>query len=114
MTLLDVVRLTRAHAAMIVVLVLTGLGTAYLLTERMPHVYEADASGYVRVTGGAESTGEGIAATTLSGSKAESYLPIVDSRADGSGPASLAWAVRSVCALWTSFIASTMPHSRGP
>ncbi len=81
MTLLDVVRLTRANALMIFVLVVTGLAAAFVITSRTPHVYQADASGYVRVTGSAESTGEGIAATTLSGSKAESYLPIVDSRA---------------------------------
>ena len=81
MTLLDVVRLTRANALMILVLVATGLAAAYVITSRTAHVYQADASGYVRVTGSAESTGEGIAATTLSGSKAESYLPIVDSRA---------------------------------
>ena len=81
MTLLDLARLTRANAVMILVLLLTGVGAAYLITVRMPHVYQADASGYVRVAGAAESTGEGIAATTLSGSKAESYLPIVDSRA---------------------------------
>jgi capsular exopolysaccharide synthesis family protein len=80
-TLLDFVRLTRANVWMILVLVLTGVGAAYVLTDRMPEVYRADASGYVRVAGQAESTGEGIAATTLSGSKAESYLPLVDSRA---------------------------------
>ncbi len=81
MTLLDFVRLTRANVWMILVLALTGVGAAYVLTERMPEVYRADASGYVRVAGPAESTGEGIAANTLSGSKAESYLPLVDSRA---------------------------------
>ncbi len=81
MTLLDFVRLTRVHVWMILVLVLTGLAGAYALTTRMPHVYKADASGYVRVSGASESTGEGLAANTLSGSKADSYLPLVTSRA---------------------------------
>ena len=81
MTLLDFVRLTRANVWMILVLVLTGAAAASVITARIPHVYQADASGYVLVAGQAESTGEGIAATSLSGSKAESYLPLVDSRA---------------------------------
>ncbi len=80
MTLLDFVRLSRANVWMILVLTLTGVLGAYALTLRMPHVYQADASGYVKATGSAENTGEGIAATSLSGSKADSYLPLVTSR----------------------------------
>src|SRR5688572_8012966 len=47
----------------------------------MPEVYLADASGYVVVGGDRQSTGEGLAATTLGGSKADSYLPLVTGRA---------------------------------
>jgi len=64
-TLLDFVRLTRANVWMILVLVLTGAAAASVITARIPHVYQADASGYVLVAGQAESTGEGIAATSL-------------------------------------------------
>ena len=81
MTLLDLVRLTRAHLLSLLVLTLVGGASAYALTLRMPSVYVADASGYVKVAATGDTTGEGIAATTLSGSKAESYLPLVTSRA---------------------------------
>jgi succinoglycan biosynthesis transport protein ExoP len=80
-TLLDFARVTRAHLWMILVLTVAGAGAAYAITERLPQVYQADASGYVRVGGGDGSTGEGIAATSLGGSKADSYLPLVTSRA---------------------------------
>ncbi|MBM6404322.1 polysaccharide biosynthesis tyrosine autokinase [Phycicoccus sp. CSK15P-2] len=81
MTLLDFVRLTRAHMLSLVFLTLVGGAVAYGLTLRMPEVYVADASGYVRVEGTGTSTGDGIAATSLGGSKADSYLPLVTSRA---------------------------------
>lgn len=81
MTLLDFVRLTRAHLLGLVVLTLVGGGAAYGLTLRMPEVYLADASGYVAVAGQGASTGDGIAAASLGGSKADSYLPLVTSRA---------------------------------
>ena len=81
MTLLDFVRLTRAHLLSLVFLTLVGGGAAYGLTMRMPEVFVADASGYVRVAGTGTSTGDGIAATSLGGSKADSYLPLVTSRA---------------------------------
>lgn len=81
MTLLDVARLTRAHLWMILALTVTGVLAGAVVTARMAQVYRADASGYVRVTGSAASTGEGIAAATLGGSKADSYLPLVTSRA---------------------------------
>ncbi len=81
MTLLDFVRLTRAHLLGLVFLTLFGGAAAYGMTLRMPEVYLADASGYVRVEGSGTSTGDGIAATSLGGSKADSYLPLVTSRA---------------------------------
>lgn len=81
MTVLDFVRLTRAHLLTLVVLTLTGAGVAYGLTLRMPEVYLADASGYVVVGGDRQSTGDGLAATSLGGSKADSYLPLVTGRA---------------------------------
>ena len=81
MTLLDFARLTRAHLLSLVVLTLVGAGTAYLVTLRMPEVYLADASGYVVVGGDKQSSGDGIAAATLGGSKADSYLPLVTGRA---------------------------------
>ncbi len=81
MTLLDFVRLTRAHLLSLVFLTLVGGAVAYGLTLRMPEVYLADASGFVRVAGSGESTGDGLAANSLGGSKAESYLPLVTSRA---------------------------------
>lgn len=81
MTVLDFVRLTRAHLLSLVVLTLVGAGTAFLLTQRMPEVYLADASGYVVVGADQTSTGDGLAATTLGGSKADSYLPLVTGRA---------------------------------
>lgn len=81
MTVLDFVRLTRAHLLSLVVLTLVGAGAAHALTLRMPEVYLADASGYVVVGGDKQSTGDGIAAATLGGSKADSYLPLVTGRA---------------------------------
>ncbi|NHA68792.1 polysaccharide biosynthesis tyrosine autokinase [Phycicoccus flavus] len=81
MTLLDFVRLTRTHLLFLVVLTLAGGAAAYGLTLRMPSVYLADASGYVRIDGAGASTGESIAANSLGGSKADSYLPLVTSRA---------------------------------
>ena len=81
MTVLDFVRLTRAHLLSLVVLTLVGAGAAYAITVRMPEVYLADASGYVVVGGDRQSTGDGLAATTLGGSKADSYLPLVTGRA---------------------------------
>ena len=81
MTVLDFVRLTRAHLLSLVVLTLVGAGTAYAITLRMPEVYQADASGYVVVGGDRTSTGDGLAATTLGGTKADSYLPLVTGRA---------------------------------
>lgn len=81
MTVLDFVRITRAHLVSLVVLMLAGAGAAYALTLRMPEVYLADASGYVVVSGDQTSTGDGIAATSLGGTKADSYLPLVTGRA---------------------------------
>ncbi|PKW27090.1 polysaccharide biosynthesis tyrosine autokinase [Phycicoccus duodecadis] len=81
MTLLDFVRLSRTHLLSLVLLTLLGGAAAFGLTTRLPQVYQADASGYVRVTAAGSSTGEGIAANALSGSKADSYLPLVTSRA---------------------------------
>lgn len=81
MTLLDAVRLSRAHWLHLVVLTLVGVAAAFVLTERMPSVYVADASGYVVVSGEQRSSGEGLAATTLGGTKADSYLPLVTGRA---------------------------------
>ena len=81
MTILDVVRLSRAHVWSLLFLTLVGVGAAYVITERMPEVYLADASGYVVVGGEARTSGEGLAASTLGGSKADSYLPLVTGRA---------------------------------
>ena len=60
---------------------LVGAGSAWVITERMPEVYLADASGYVVVGGDQQTSGEGLAATTLGGTKADSYLPLVTGRA---------------------------------
>ncbi|MFQ6173048.1 polysaccharide biosynthesis tyrosine autokinase [Oryzobacter sp. R7] len=81
MTLLDAVRLSRAHLLHLVVLTLVGVAAAVVITERMPPVYVADASGYVVVSGEQRSSGEGLVATTLGGTKADSYLPLVTGRA---------------------------------
>ena len=81
MTILDFVRLSRAHVWSLLFLTLVGAGSAYVITQRMPEVYLADASGYVVVGSDAQTTGEGLAATTLGGTKADSYLPLVTGRA---------------------------------
>ena len=81
MTILDFVRLSRAHIWSLLFLTLVGAGSAWVITERMPEVYLADASGYVVVGGDLNSSGEGLAATTLGGTKADSYLPLVTGRA---------------------------------
>ncbi len=81
MTILDFVRLSRAHVWSLLFLTLVGAGSAWVITERMPEVYLADASGYVVVGGDQQTSGEGLAATTLGGTKADSYLPLVTGRA---------------------------------
>ncbi|PRY63206.1 capsular exopolysaccharide synthesis family protein [Knoellia remsis] len=82
MTFLDFVRLSRANLLRIVLLVLIGAGLAFAYAQTLPKVYAADASGYV-VTGGGQNTGDVFAGSTLAGSKAESYLPLINSRAVG-------------------------------
>jgi polysaccharide biosynthesis transport protein len=84
-TLLDFVRLSRAHVWSLLFLTLVGAGSAWVITERMPEVYLADASGYVVVGGDQQTSGEGLAATTLGGTKADSYLPLVTGRAVAQG-----------------------------
>ncbi|WP_392544993.1 polysaccharide biosynthesis tyrosine autokinase [Oryzobacter telluris] len=81
MTILDFVRLSRAHLLHLVVLTVVGAGAALAVTSQMPAVFLADASGYVVVGGDPQSSGEGLAETTLGGSKADSYLPLVTGRA---------------------------------
>ena len=81
MTILDFVRLSRAHVWSLLFLTLVGAGSAWVITQRMPEVYLADASGYVMVGSDQQTSGEGLAATTLGGTKADSYLPLVTGRA---------------------------------
>ncbi len=81
MTILDFVRLSRAHLLHLVVLTVVGAGVALAVTAQMPTVFLADASGYVVVGGDPQTSGEGLAETTLGGTKADSYLPLVTGRA---------------------------------
>ena len=81
MTLIDFVRLSRANLWRIILAVLAGAVLAYGYAATLPKIYTADASGYVVTASGAQTTGDVFAGSALAGSKADSYLPLVRSRA---------------------------------
>lgn len=81
MTIVDFVRLTRANLWRIILAVLAGAALAYGYAMTLPKLYTADASGYVVTAANAQTTGDVFAGSALAGSKADSYLPLVGSRA---------------------------------
>lgn len=81
MTLIDFVRLSRANLWRIIFATVAGYALAYGYASTLPKVYTADASGYVVTASGAQTTGDVFAGSALAGSKADSYLPLVTSRA---------------------------------
>lgn len=83
MTIVDFVRLSRANLWRIILAVIAGAVLAYGYASTLPKVYTADASGYVVTAANAQTTGDVITGSVLAGSKADSYLPLVRSRAVG-------------------------------
>lgn len=81
MTIVDFVRLTRLNLWLIVLAVIIGGAVGYGYALTLPKVYTADASGYVVTASPQMSTGDVFAGSALAGSKADSYLPLVTSRA---------------------------------
>lgn len=81
MTIVDFVRLTRANLGRIILAVVAGAALAYGYAMTLPKIYTADASGYVVTAANAQTTGDVFAGSALAGSKADSYLPLVRSRA---------------------------------
>lgn len=81
MTLIDFVRLTRANLWRILLAVIAGAALAVGYASTLPKIYSADASGYVVTASGGQTTGDVFAGSALAGSKADSYLPLVRSRA---------------------------------
>ncbi len=81
MTLIEFVRLSRANLWRLVLALVAGYVLAYGYAMTLPKIYTADASGYVVTASGAQTTGDVFAGSALAGSKADSYLPLVRSRA---------------------------------
>lgn len=81
MTLIEFVRLSRSNLWRIILATIAGYALAYGYASTLPKVYTADASGYVVTASGAQTTGDVFAGSALAGSKADSYLPLVRSRA---------------------------------
>lgn len=80
MTLVELLRFLRSHALFIAALTLVGGLVAFGYVSRIPPTYMSDASGYV-VVGKAATPGEVIANDSIAGSKADSYLPLLQGRA---------------------------------
>lgn len=83
MTLIDFVRLTRANLWRLILAVLIGGVAAYGYALTLPKVYASNASGYVVAGGGDQTTSAVIQGNAIAGNKAESYVPLVMSRAVG-------------------------------
>lgn len=79
-TLVELLRLLRSNAIFIAVLTLVGGLFALAHVSRIAPTYMSDASGYV-VVGKAATPGEVIANDSIAGSKADSYLPLLQGRA---------------------------------
>lgn len=88
MTLIDFVRISRTNILRLIALALVGAGLAFVYASRLPEIYQADASGFI-VAQSDQTTGGVYTGTSLAGSKAESYLPLVTSRAVGAGAAEI-------------------------
>lgn len=88
MTLIDFVRISRTNILRLIALALVGAGLAFVYASRLPEIYQADASGFI-VAQSDQTTGGVYTGTSLAGSKAESYLPLVTSRAVGAGAAKI-------------------------
>lgn len=76
MTVLDLLRLTRANIVLIFVCGSLGLIAMFLYTVRQPVLYTASATGYV-VVGAATNSGEAMSNATLASSRAAVYTSLV-------------------------------------
>lgn len=84
MTLVEFIRLTRANLWRFFIAVVAGAALAYGYAMTLPKVYAADASGYVTTRStGSQTAPDIFTGSALAGTKADSYLPLVNSRAVG-------------------------------
>ncbi|WOQ16442.1 polysaccharide biosynthesis tyrosine autokinase [Raineyella sp. W15-4] len=79
MTLLDVIRLTRAHAKLLLVAMLAGLVLAAGYTALQPTLYTSTSTGVV-TAGGAGTIGEAQASSGLASSRASTYAALAGSQ----------------------------------
>lgn len=105
MTLIDFVRITRTNIFRLVALTLVGAGLAFVYASRLPEIYQADASGFI-VAQSDQTTGGVYTGTSLAGTKADSYLRLVSSRAVGAEAAKIMGSSESPGALISRVSAS--------
>lgn len=80
MTLLDFVRLSRAHLRLIVLCVLLGALLGFGYAKLQPTVYASSATGYIG-SGSAGSVGEAFSGDALGAQRAGTYIALISSRA---------------------------------
>ncbi len=82
MTVLDVVRLVRHNALVILLCALLGVGGAAAWSFAQTEIYEGSSKGYlVTGSGGATTVNESLNANSLASMKVQQYLPLANTRA---------------------------------